>query len=159
MNLVINAAEAGATVDLTGTVSGELAAGDVRADLFGLNGYWVPWYNLHKTFAIPHGGGGPGVGPIGVANHLVEFLPTHPLVETGGMKGISAVSAAPYGSAGVLAISHSYIRMLGAKGLTDSTRIAILNANYMAKRLEDYYPIFLDSFICKLCVCCCSQGC
>ena len=88
--------------------------------------------NLHKTFAIPHGGGGPGVGPIGVANHLVEYLPTHPLVETGGIKGISSVAAAPYGSAGVLAISHAYIQMLGAEGLTDSTRIAILNANYVA---------------------------
>ncbi len=97
--------------------------------------------NLHKTFAIPHGGGGPGVGPIGVANHLVEFLPTHPLVETGGIKGITAVSAAPYGSAGVLAISHSYIRMLGTKGLTDSTRIAILNANYIAASLKDHYDI------------------
>lgn len=97
--------------------------------------------NLHKTFAIPHGGGGPGVGPIGVANHLVEFLPTHPVVETGGIKGISAVSAAPYGSAGVLAISHSYIRMLGSKGLTESTRIAILNANYIASSLKNYYDI------------------
>ncbi len=97
--------------------------------------------NLHKTFAIPHGGGGPGVGPIGVANHLVEYLPTHPLVETGGMKGISSVAAAPYGSAGVLTISHAYIRMLGAEGLTESTRIAILNANYVASSLEDYYDI------------------
>lgn len=97
--------------------------------------------NLHKTFAIPHGGGGPGVGPIGVANHLVEFLPTHPLVETGGIKGISAVAAAPYGSAGVLAISHSYIRMLGSAGLTESTRIAILNANYVATSLKDHYDI------------------
>ncbi len=97
--------------------------------------------NLHKTFAIPHGGGGPGVGPIGVANHLVEFLPTHPLVETGGIKGISSVSAAPYGSAGVLAISHGYIQMLGAEGLTESTRIAILNANYVASSLKEYYDI------------------
>jgi len=97
--------------------------------------------NLHKTFAIPHGGGGPGVGPIGVANHLVEFLPTHPLVETGGMKGISSVSAAPYGSAGVLAISHGYIQMLGAHGLTEATRIAILNANYVAASLKNYYDI------------------
>ncbi len=97
--------------------------------------------NLHKTFAIPHGGGGPGVGPIGVANHLVEFLPTHPLVETGGMNGISAVAAAPYGSAGVLGISHSYIKMLGAAGLTESTRIAILNANYVAASLKDHYDI------------------
>ncbi|MDF1575345.1 MAG: aminomethyl-transferring glycine dehydrogenase [Bacteroidales bacterium] len=97
--------------------------------------------NLHKTFAIPHGGGGPGVGPIGVANHLVEFLPTHPLVETGGVKGISSVAASPYGSAGILAISHAYIRMLGAEGLTESTRLAILNANYVAHSLKDYYDI------------------
>ena len=97
--------------------------------------------NLHKTFAIPHGGGGPGVGPIGVANHLVEYLPTHPLMETGGMKGISSVAAAPYGSAGILAISHAYIRMLGAEGLAESTRIAILNANYVAASLKDYYDI------------------
>jgi glycine dehydrogenase len=97
--------------------------------------------NLHKTFAIPHGGGGPGVGPIGVADHLVEYLPTHPLVETGGIKGISSVAGAPYGSAGVLAISHAYIRMLGTKGLTDSTRIAILNANYVATSLKNYYDI------------------
>jgi glycine dehydrogenase len=97
--------------------------------------------NLHKTFAIPHGGGGPGVGPICVANHLVEFLPTHPLVETGGIKGINAVAAAPYGSAGILAISHGYIRMLGAEGLTESTRVAILNANYVAVSLKDHYDI------------------
>ncbi len=97
--------------------------------------------NLHKTFAIPHGGGGPGVGPISVASHLVEFLPSHPLVETGGMKGIHSVAAAPYGSAGVLAISHAYIRMLGAKGLTESTRMAILSANYVSASLKDYYDI------------------
>ena len=97
--------------------------------------------NLHKTFAIPHGGGGPGVGPIGVANHLVEFLPTHPLVETGGIKGINAVAAAPYGSAGILAISHGYIQMLGTEGLTQSTRVAILNANYVASSLKDHYDI------------------
>lgn len=97
--------------------------------------------NLHKTFAIPHGGGGPGVGPIGVASHLVEFLPTHPLVETGGIKGINSVAAAPFGSAGILAISHAYISMLGASGLTESTRMAILNANYVAASLKDYYDI------------------
>ena len=97
--------------------------------------------NLHKTFAIPHGGGGPGVGPIGVANHLVEYLPTHPLVETGGIKGINSVSASPYGSAGVLAISHAYIQLLGGEGLTESTRIAILNANYVATSLKDHYDI------------------
>jgi glycine dehydrogenase len=76
-----------------------------------------------------------------VANHLVEYLPTHPLVETGGVKGISSVSAAPYGSAGVLAISHAYIMMLGADGLSESTRLAILNANYVATALKDYYDI------------------
>ncbi len=97
--------------------------------------------NLHKTFAIPHGGGGPGVGPIGVASHLVEYLPTHPLVETGGVKGISSISAAPYGSAGILPISHAYIQLLGAEGLTESTRVAIMNANYVAASLKDYYDI------------------
>ncbi len=97
--------------------------------------------NLHKTFAIPHGGGGPGVGPIGVAKHLVEFLPTHSIIETGGVNGINAVSAAPFGSAGVLPISHSYIQMLGKEGLTLSTQIAILNANYLAARLKDYYDV------------------
>lgn len=97
--------------------------------------------NLHKTFAIPHGGGGPGVGPIGVAKHLVEFLPTHPIVQTGGVKGIKAVAAAPFGSAGILPISHAYIKMLGKEGLTDSTRIAILNANYLAAKLKDHYKI------------------
>ncbi len=97
--------------------------------------------NLHKTFAIPHGGGGPGVGPIGVANHLVEYLPTHPLVETGGIKGISSIAASPYGSAGILAISHAYIQLLGNEGLTESTRMAILNANYVAASLKDHYDI------------------
>ncbi|MFZ5940055.1 MAG: aminomethyl-transferring glycine dehydrogenase [Bacteroidota bacterium] len=97
--------------------------------------------NLHKTFAIPHGGGGPGVGPIAVARHLVEFLPTHPLVPTGGINGISAVSAAPYGSAGILPISWGYIRMLGAEGLTESTRYAILNANYLAASLKDDFAV------------------
>ncbi len=97
--------------------------------------------NLHKTFAIPHGGGGPGVGPVGVAKHLVEFLPTHPLVVTGGVKGIQAVAAAPFGSAGILPISHAYIKMLGKEGLTDSSKIAILNANYLAAKLKDHYKI------------------
>lgn len=97
--------------------------------------------NLHKTFAIPHGGGGPGVGPIGVAQHLVEFLPNHPLVETGGVKGIGPVAAAPFGSAGILPISHAYIQMLGKEGLTLSTKVAILNANYLAARLKDDYKI------------------
>jgi len=97
--------------------------------------------NLHKTFAIPHGGGGPGVGPIGVKGHLVEFLPTHPLAETGGVNGIKAIAGAPYGSAGILPISHGYIQMLGERGLTESTRMAILNANYVAACLKDHYDI------------------
>jgi glycine dehydrogenase len=97
--------------------------------------------NLHKTFAIPHGGGGPGVGPIGVAQHLVEFLPTHPLIETGGVNGIGPVAAAPFGSAGILPISHAYIQMLGKEGLTLSTKVAILNANYLAAQLKDDFKI------------------
>jgi glycine dehydrogenase len=97
--------------------------------------------NLHKTFAIPHGGGGPGMGPIGVAAHLSPYLPGHPLVPTGGERAIHAVSAAPRGSASILLISHAYIRMLGADGLTDATRHAILNANYLKARLEPHYPV------------------
>ena len=97
--------------------------------------------NLHKTFAIPHGGGGPGVGPIAVAGHLVEFLPTHPLVETGGVRGIPAVSGSPWGSASILTISHAYIKLMGGKGLTEATRFAILNANYLASALKEYYNV------------------
>ncbi|MBN2520131.1 MAG: aminomethyl-transferring glycine dehydrogenase subunit GcvPB, partial [Bacteroidales bacterium] len=97
--------------------------------------------NLHKTFGIPHGGGGPGVGPIGVAKHLVEFLPTHPIVTTEGKKGIKAVSAAPYGSANILPISHAYIKLLGTEGLKKATKIAILNANYIAVCLKKHYKI------------------
>jgi glycine dehydrogenase len=97
--------------------------------------------NLHKTFAIPHGGGGPGMGPIGVAAHLAPYLPGHPLVETGGASAISAVSAAPWGSASILLISYAYIRLLGAHGLTEATRHAILNANYIKARLEPHYPV------------------
>ena len=92
--------------------------------------------NLHKTFAIPHGGGGPGVGPICVAKQLVPFLPGNPIVKTGGDNAITAVSAAPYGSALVCLISYGYIKMLGEKGLTESTKIAILNANYIKQRLQ-----------------------
>jgi glycine cleavage system P protein (glycine dehydrogenase) len=95
--------------------------------------------NLHKTFAIPHGGGGPGMGPIAVAKHLAPYLPGHPVVSVGGEKGIAAVSAAPWGSASILVISYGYIRMLGARGLTDATRVAILNANYIKARLEGHY--------------------
>ena len=97
--------------------------------------------NLHKTFAIPHGGGGPGVGPICTATHLSPFLPGHPVVPTGGGKAIGAVAAAPFGSPGVLPISWMYIRMMGAQGLTWASQVAILNANYMAKRLKAHYPI------------------
>ncbi|NCA80141.1 MAG: glycine dehydrogenase (aminomethyl-transferring) [Sphingobacteriia bacterium] len=96
--------------------------------------------NLHKTFAIPHGGGGPGVGPNGVAQHLVEFLPNHPFVKTGGKNG-NTVSGAPFGSALVTAISYGYIKLLGGEGLTESTKMAMLNANYMMKRLEKDYKI------------------
>jgi len=97
--------------------------------------------NLHKTFAIPHGGGGPGMGPIGVAAHLAAYLPGHPLVKVGGGKAIPAGSAAPWGSASILLISYAYIRMLGADGVTDATRYAILNANYIKARLEKHYPV------------------
>lgn len=97
--------------------------------------------NLHKTFAIPHGGGGPGVGPIGVASHLVEFLPGHPLVSTGGNNSLGTIASAPFGSASILTISHAYIKMLGGEGLTMATQIAILNANYIAKSLEEHYKI------------------
>ena len=95
--------------------------------------------NLHKTFAIPHGGGGPGVGPICVAPQLVPFLPTNPLISTGGKKAISAISAAPWGSALACLISYGYITMLGAKGLKNTTQLAILNANYIKERLHGYY--------------------
>src|SRR5687768_7207702 len=97
--------------------------------------------NLHKTFAIPHGGGGPGMGPIGVAAHLVPFLPGHAVVNTGGPKAISAVSAAPWGSASILLISYGYIRMLGAEGVTAATKFAMLNANYLKARLQGHYPV------------------
>ncbi|HYX14730.1 MAG TPA: aminomethyl-transferring glycine dehydrogenase [Nostoc sp.] len=126
--------------------------GDIGADVCHLN--------LHKTFCIPHGGGGPGMGPIGVASHLVPFLPGHPVVGTGGWglgtrkeeipnpqssipstQHIGAVAAAPWGSASILVISWMYIAMMGADGLTEATKVAILNANYIAKRLESYYPV------------------
>ena len=97
--------------------------------------------NLHKTFAIPHGGGGPGVGPICVNEKLVPFLPTNPIIPTGGDQAISAISAAPFGSALVCLISYGYISMLGSEGLTNATKYAILNANYMKARLEDHYPV------------------
>ena len=97
--------------------------------------------NLHKTFAVPHGGGGPGIGPVGVAKHLVPFLPSHSFVKTGGEKGITAVSSAPFGSASILPISYAYIRLMGGKGLTEASKYAILNANYLKACLEKYYPV------------------
>jgi glycine dehydrogenase len=97
--------------------------------------------NLHKTFGIPHGGGGPGVGPICVAKHLVPFLPGHPIVNPSGKKAIYAVASAPWGSASILLISYAYIKMLGARGVTDATKFAILNANYLKSRLEKHFPI------------------
>ncbi len=107
--------------------------GDFGADVCHLN--------LHKTFCIPHGGGGPGMGPIGAAEHLAPFLPGHPLVACGGEQAIGPVSAAPWGSALILSISWMYIAMMGAEGLTRATELAILNANYMANRLAEHYPI------------------
>ncbi|WP_223032926.1 aminomethyl-transferring glycine dehydrogenase [Hanstruepera marina] len=105
--------------------------GNIGADVCHLN--------LHKTFAIPHGGGGPGVGPICVAKQLAPFLPSNPIIKTGGDKAITAISAAPFGSSLVCLISYAYIKMLGAKGLTEATKIAILNANYIKKRLEGQF--------------------
>ncbi|MCT7948658.1 aminomethyl-transferring glycine dehydrogenase [Ancylothrix sp. C2] len=107
--------------------------GDFGADVCHLN--------LHKTFCIPHGGGGPGMGPIGVAEHLLPFLPGHSVVKLGEKANIGAVSAAPWGSASILPISWMYIAMMGGEALTHATKIAILNANYMARRLADYYPV------------------
>ncbi len=108
----------------------------------GIIGADVCHLNLHKTFAIPHGGGGPGMGPIGVAKHLAPFLPGNAVVDgVGGEKAIHAISEAPYGSALVLLISYAYIKMLGTKGLKDSTEIAILNANYLKASLKEHYPI------------------
>ena len=97
--------------------------------------------NLHKTFAIPHGGGGPGMGPIAVAEHLTPFLPGHTQVSTGGDRGIRAVSAAPFGSASILLISYAYLCLLGTDGVTQATRVAILNANYIKSRLEDHFDV------------------
>jgi glycine dehydrogenase len=97
--------------------------------------------NLHKTFSIPHGGGGPGMGPIGVAAHLADYLPGHPLIPVGGRRAIHAVAEAPWSSASILLISYGYITMLGGNGMTDATRYAILNANYIKARLERHYPV------------------
>ncbi|MFT5780377.1 MAG: glycine dehydrogenase, partial [Crocinitomicaceae bacterium] len=107
--------------------------GNIGADVCHLN--------LHKTFAIPHGGGGPGMGPIGVAAHLAPFLPGSPLIPSGGDKAINAISSAPFGSALILLISYGYIKMLGAEGLKESTELAILNANYIAASLKSHYDV------------------
>jgi glycine dehydrogenase len=107
--------------------------GDFGADVCHLN--------LHKTFCIPHGGGGPGMGPIGVAAHLAPFLPGHPLVEMGGSRPMGTISAAPWGSPSILPISWAYIAMMGAPGLTLASKVAILSANYIATRLEGAYEV------------------
>jgi glycine dehydrogenase len=106
---------------------------DIGADVCHLN--------LHKTFCIPHGGGGPGMGPIGVASHLVPFLPGHPVTRMGGAQSVGAVSAAPYGSPAILVIPWVYIALMGAAGLRRASEVAILNANYMMRRLEGHYPV------------------
>ena len=111
--------------------------------------------NLHKTFCIPHGGGGPGMGPICVAKHLMPFLPGHPVVKTGGEHAIGPVSAAPWGSASILLISWAYIKLMGGAGLAQATRVAILNANYIAKRLDEHYPVLYrgrNGFVAHECI-------
>lgn len=121
--------------------------GDLGADVCHLN--------LHKTFAIPHGGGGPGMGPIGVAPQLVPFLPTHPVVPVSGEKAIGPISAGPWGSASVLPISYTYIKLMGSEGLTLATKLAILNANYIAKKLEGYYSVLYrgqNGFVAHECI-------
>jgi glycine dehydrogenase len=112
---------------------GLCSPGEIGADVCHLN--------LHKTFCIPHGGGGPGVGPIGVKSHLAPYLPGHPLVKTGGDKAIPPISGAPWGSASILPISWAYIKMMGGLGLTHATKITLLNANYILSRLKPHYPI------------------
>ena len=129
--------DAGGQVYLDGAnmnaLVGVCRPGEVGADVCHIN--------LHKTFCIPHGGGGPGMGPIAVAAHLAPFLPGHPVVKCGGAKGVGPVSAAPWGSAGILPIPWAYIAMMGGEGLTSATKIAIVNANYVAHRLEPHYPV------------------
>jgi glycine dehydrogenase len=112
---------------------GLCSPGEIGADVCHLN--------LHKTFCIPHGGGGPGVGPIGVKSHLAPFLPGHPIIKTGGEEAIAPVSGAPWGSASILPISWAYIKMMGGRGLTHATKITLLNANYLMSRLKEHYPI------------------
>jgi glycine dehydrogenase len=120
---------------------------DIGADLCHLN--------LHKTFCIPHGGGGPGMGPICVAEHLAAFLPGHPVVNLGGEDPIGAVSAAPWGSAGVLTIPWAYISLMGARGLAQASKLAILNANHIARRLQPYFPVLYkgqNGFVAHECI-------
>jgi glycine dehydrogenase len=117
---------------------GLCSPGEIGADVCHLN--------LHKTFCIPHGGGGPGVGPIAVKSHLADFLPGHPLIKTGGAEAIHPVSGAPWGSASILPISWAYIKMMGGRSLTHSTKITLLNANYLLSRLEPYYKILYTNF-------------
>jgi glycine dehydrogenase len=112
---------------------GLVRPGDVGADVCHLN--------LHKTFCIPHGGGGPGMGPICVASHLAPFLPGHPVIASGGEQGVGAVSAAPFGSPGILPIPYAYVAMMGTAGLEAATETAIQNANYVATRLDPHYPV------------------
>lgn len=112
---------------------GLCSPGEIGADVCHLN--------LHKTFSIPHGGGGPGMGPIGVAKQLAPFLPSHDIIPTGGEKATGAVAAAPFSSASILPISWMYIKMMGSEGLTHSTKMAILSANYMAHRLKDHFDV------------------
>ena len=113
--------------------------GVARPGRFGAD---VSHLNLHKTFCIPHGGGGPGVGPVAVGAHLAPFLPNHPVVDGAGPDtGPGAIAAAPWGSAGILPISWAYVALMGAEGLTRATEVAILNANYIARRLQDHYPV------------------
>ena len=126
--------------------------GDMGADVCHLN--------LHKTFCIPHGGGGPGMGPVAVAKHLAPYLPKHPLAQVGGGRGIGPVSAAPWGSASLLVIPWMYIALMGADGLADATKVAILNANYIAKRLEPYFPTLYkghDNLVAHECIVDCRQ--
>lgn len=111
--------------------------------------------NLHKTFCIPHGGGGPGMGPIGVKKHLIPFLPNHPVVKCGGEQSVGAISAAPWGSASILSIPHLYILMMGADGLKKATQVAILSANYIAKKLSGYFPVLYrgkNGFVAHECI-------
>jgi len=121
--------------------------GDIGADVCHIN--------LHKTFCIPHGGGGPGMGPICVADHLIEFLPGHPVVNLGGEDPIGAVSAAPWGSASILVVSWVYISLMGGAGLAEAAKAAILNANYMAHRLQPYFPVLYkgrNGFVAHECI-------